>query len=301
MKNWLRKIEFNWLWDMKVGAKLLGSFLLMAAFVGVIGYFSLTSMSWMKDGEDTLFADALKPIITLNSAQSALASSKLGLSQILNANASDRASIVQQMSIDESLFNQSLEEYAKHKMSAGSKSALEAVKSNWQSFIEVRDKMVGLVRAGKKAEALALLNGQVKSKGDAIDLAFQQAAELTEADATKLDSEFDETYGRQSRLAMTLIITAVVVALAFGFFLTSLIARPLKQGVDMMLELSKGHLGRRLGISRKDEVGILAGAMDSFADSLQHRVVGVMKQISAGDLSAERFNKNRWPSFATAY
>jgi methyl-accepting chemotaxis protein len=54
----------------------------------------------------------------------------------------------------------------------------------------------------------------------------------------------------------------------------------------MMQELSNGHLGRRLKMDRTDEIGILAGTMDRFADALKG-VIGVIQQIGAGDLSAD--------------
>jgi methyl-accepting chemotaxis protein len=54
----------------------------------------------------------------------------------------------------------------------------------------------------------------------------------------------------------------------------------------MIGELSRGHLDMRLKMNRTDEIGVMAGAMDSFADNLQNTVVASMKKISEGDLSA---------------
>ena len=54
-----------------------------------------------------------------------------------------------------------------------------------------------------------------------------------------------------------------------------------------MEELEQGHVSSRLGMKRKDEIGILAQAMDRFTDKLQKVVVGTLIKISAGDVAIE--------------
>jgi methyl-accepting chemotaxis protein len=53
----------------------------------------------------------------------------------------------------------------------------------------------------------------------------------------------------------------------------------------MMKELGNGHLSSRLGLRSGDEIGILAQAMDEFADDLQNNVVAVLKKVADGDVS----------------
>ncbi len=82
-------------------------------------------------------------------------------------------------------------------------------------------------------------------------------------------------------------IFAVALAAALGLILTTSITGPLKKGVWMMEELEQGHVSSRLGMKRKDEIGILTQAMDRFTDKLQKVVVGTLIKISAGDVAIE--------------
>jgi methyl-accepting chemotaxis protein len=86
---------------------------------------------------------------------------------------------------------------------------------------------------------------------------------------------------------LTILIIGVILALVIGIFLTNSITKPLVQGVTMMLEMAKGHLGTRLKMNRTDEIGQLANAMDDFSDDLQKTVVGTMQKLSDGDVSTE--------------
>ena len=56
----------------------------------------------------------------------------------------------------------------------------------------------------------------------------------------------------------------------------------------MMQEMAKGHLGMRLKMDRSDEIGILANAMDGFAEDLQKNVVATVIKIGEGDLTDPR-------------
>jgi methyl-accepting chemotaxis protein len=77
------------------------------------------------------------------------------------------------------------------------------------------------------------------------------------------------------------------ILIIFGILLNSSLTRPLKQALMMMRELEKGHLTKRLHMKRKDEIGDLTHAMDTFADNLQQNVIFNMQQISEGNINIE--------------
>jgi len=82
------------------------------------------------------------------------------------------------------------------------------------------------------------------------------------------------------------ISMAVFVALGvfIGLYIANGIANPLKSTVNMLNEMSMGHLNTRMRLNRNDEIGLMAKTMDNFADDLQNNVVSAMKRISVGDL-----------------
>ncbi|MDR2694047.1 MAG: methyl-accepting chemotaxis protein [Chitinispirillales bacterium] len=89
---------------------------------------------------------------------------------------------------------------------------------------------------------------------------------------------------------ITVIIIMLVLcaaAVLIGLYIAGDIAKPLSATVNMMNELGRGHLDVRLNLSRKDEIGVMAKAVDMFADDMQNVVIGTMKKISVGDLSAK--------------
>ncbi len=93
-----------------------------------------------------------------------------------------------------------------------------------------------------------------------------------------------------------LIFTSIInlaVAITLGFYISGKITAPLKQTVLMMKEMGKGNLRRRLKFQRGDEFGIMADAIDTFADDLQKNYIDRMKKISEGDLNNSNILNNQ--------
>jgi methyl-accepting chemotaxis protein len=90
--------------------------------------------------------------------------------------------------------------------------------------------------------------------------------------------------------AVTVFTISMIIGVTFAVllcvFLTRSIAPPLNRGLMMINEMGRGHLSMRLNMGeRKDEIGMLADAMDKFAENLQQNVVFNMQQISEGNVN----------------
>jgi len=94
----------------------------------------------------------------------------------------------------------------------------------------------------------------------------------------------------EKQLNNTLVLIAVIMllfcaaAVFIGLYIAGGIAKPMKATVNMIREMSNGHLDTRLRLDRGDEIGVMAKTMDMFADDLQNVIVKAMKRISVGDL-----------------
>ncbi|WP_050741811.1 methyl-accepting chemotaxis protein [Acetobacterium bakii] len=92
-----------------------------------------------------------------------------------------------------------------------------------------------------------------------------------------------------NNLRNIILIIAVVILLIGGtvvYLLTRKITKPIIAMNHMIKEMTMGHLGKRLKIDSKDEIGEMTASMNQLADDLQNVVIGSMNQIAAGDVSA---------------
>jgi methyl-accepting chemotaxis protein len=96
-----------------------------------------------------------------------------------------------------------------------------------------------------------------------------------------IDETADKASRSGKRFMWAMLMFALLAGLGMGLSLTKSITVPLRAGVEMISSLANGHLQQRLRLTRGDEIGQLANAMDRFADDLAANVVGSMKKLSA--------------------
>jgi methyl-accepting chemotaxis protein len=87
------------------------------------------------------------------------------------------------------------------------------------------------------------------------------------------------------RSAMAVAAMVLVVAVVVGLLMARSISKPLKQTLDMILGMEEGKLDQRLNLSRTDEIGEIAGAVDHFADNLQEEIHTAFDKLAHGDFT----------------
>ncbi|HUN54374.1 MAG TPA: methyl-accepting chemotaxis protein, partial [Smithella sp.] len=87
-------------------------------------------------------------------------------------------------------------------------------------------------------------------------------------------------------ISLTILALILCIMTTMGLVVSRSL-HPLKKVVQGLQELGRGNLSQRLDIRRKDEIGMMAREMDSFAENLQQVVIGTMQKISEGDVSTD--------------
>jgi methyl-accepting chemotaxis protein len=87
------------------------------------------------------------------------------------------------------------------------------------------------------------------------------------------------------RSVVVVAVAVMLLAVIAGLILARNIIEPLKQTAEMIKGLKKGHFDQRLNLDRHDEIGEIAGAMDSFADDLQLEIQTTFEKLSQGDFT----------------
>jgi len=83
---------------------------------------------------------------------------------------------------------------------------------------------------------------------------------------------------------LTGIIGIVLLVLILALLLDRLIIKTVKQVMEIMREVSLGHLSHRLNLSRNDEIGKMGDSIDTLIDTLENEVLGSMNKLADGDL-----------------
>ncbi len=153
------------------------------------------------------------------------------------------------------------------------------------AYREASDRVLTTARADHAA-ATALYFGELEPTLNrylgAIEELVDFQGELVEAGVVAAQSAF--RVGRNTLLLLGAL--ALLVGAALARLITVSITAPLGRVLWLMSEINKGHLGHRLRLQRRDELGALAHEMDGLAQHLQEKVVGILNELARGNTSA---------------
>ncbi|WP_306600142.1 methyl-accepting chemotaxis protein [Geothrix sp. 21YS21S-2] len=270
--------------NIKMGPKLIASFLITALITVLVGTFGAIKLKNADDSDEMLYQKMLVPVGILGDIMQSNQRMRVNMRDAYLSGDLDRfqtryQELEQQAAKAEDAYEKTLVSEVGR---VAFKKYLEIKKSSTES----NNTYFALLRAGKKAQAEDML---YKSNYKIVQDLNAASAELmkTKMDLAKQTSDHNTEQASSAIHAMEiLMVFAAILGVLLGIVIARSITRPMALGVDMMNEMSKGHLGKRLKMERKDEIGELARAMDGFADNLQG-VVGGLAEIAKGDLTRD--------------
>ncbi len=270
----------------RLGTKLIGAFLGVAFITAIVGGVAVYNVRSMAAGDRDLYETETAPLGDLVQLVQAYNQARVSIVKMVSADAGVREKLVADVQSKFAIVDDCLRKLDATADTDGSRTTLAALKPADAHYREIFRQYADLLRRDSLDEAQSLMLGGFSAAGKDVNARLDEIREQKLASAKHIADE--NASGARLVTWVTLLMTLLAggVATAFGFVLSRNIARPLQQGVAMLGELSRGHLGTRLKLDRQDEVGELATIMDRFADDLQHNVVDVLQQIAKGDLSA---------------
>ena len=148
--------------------------------------------------------------------------------------------------------------------------------------LEMQTSMAGLDALNEIGTIFADINAANETLASEVAAGAQQAMLNAGEAATETSASGQKTL--LWLMTLTMLVVLVLVCLILGVSIHKSINGPLLQTVDMIQEMEKGRLDKRLSMNRSDEIGQMAVAMDNFADNLQQEVIAGLQSMAEGDL-----------------
>lgn len=272
--------------DVKVGIKLIGSIVIVALLATAIILYGAKVRHDYINKVDSVHRKYEAGILEIGNMKANLEKMRGDIYRYINVPA-DRQKMAQSINEIMGSVTKSMQNYKNRDIDAEEKKIIAEFDAAWP---EMQRGYKAVMKAADEGK-----NDEVKSLLDAGSYVFAARVKTFAAisnlnTASSNEADIKEAISKSAGFSgAMLIISGIAIAVIIGLVIvmTLSITQPLKKGVLMMEELKRGHLSRRLGIKRKDEIGLLAEAMDEFAEHLQQNVISNMQQISEGNINIE--------------
>jgi len=284
----------KWFYDMKISAKLMSGFIIVALFTAIVGGVGLYSLSQMRAAEQEISVvrlPSIESLLIMKEAQNAVDSAENAL---LNEEitAADRIILYDKISSELKNAKDAKAIYDPLPQTTEEAKLWVTFGPAWDQWLKDDSDFVSLSQAydagrtdvihGKMVEQALVTNTKsLKGTSELLD----KVIKINDDVAIQATTNSGDAFTSGLTLIIIITIVGILMAIGLGLFISSIISKPLKKVNHLIKEMSMGHLGLRLNMDTKDEIGEMALSMDHFADDLQNVVIGTMKQISDGDVS----------------
>lgn len=153
----------------------------------------------------------------------------------------------------------------------------------------LQTRIVALSRLDTNSKSADLSLNAARESADGALQALDQVTSVLTLRAEQARSQSVATFSSGRRWILSTAIGGMFLALAVSLLISRSITRPINQVRDLAKSMATGDLARRINLKQTDEVGDLAGATDSLADSLSKIVSEILAATgnlgqSSGDL-----------------
>jgi len=269
----------KWFLNLKIGTKLITSFLVVAAITAIVGFQGLTNMGKINDMLNALYEKETIGISFIKEANVSLI--YFGRAQnnyLLSSSDAERDQYKKAMENYEARLMKNLADAKPLFYTDKGKELLNNFDQYWKEYKELVNEVIRISESeelAKKRESVELARTTAREKSDEVDTVLSQLARLKEQNGREYYELSDKDYAEARTYMILLIIGAVGIGIGFGIFISRIISKPIKEGVVFAEKISQGDLTQRINISQKDEIGQLANALNNMVEKVSEVVENV--------------------------
>jgi len=137
--------------------------------------------------------------------------------------------------------------------------------------------VINLLDAGNKDSASVYFTNNILPEFDKVIANLTGISERYSELVAELEKEVEEIANTTKSIIITFIIIVIVASIILSLYISSIICNPINKLVATVKEGEKGNMTVRSGLNQKDELGVMAKALDQFFEHLQ----GILKNLRA--------------------
>ena len=186
---------------------------------------------------------------------------------------------------------ENFEKLEKSITSDAGKKLMAETQADRKEFAADLDKFLEIQKTGKVEEATAYLLTEVRKSQLGYMAAVNKLIDFQTELMVKAGKDADEMSKSAGQLIIIISLAAVLIGLAFAWWVTVSITRPINEALNAATALADGDLTVRIESDSKDEVGMLMNAMQNMIGKLT-QIIGEVRTAAdnltnaAGQVSA---------------
>ena len=270
--------------NVKVRVKLIGSYLIVALLIAVVGMLGILSLKKVADASNDMYINKAQSVFMLEEIEKNLTQSRADLLQLVYAkDASKKASTLEDVDKVKSENDNLVASYEKLSMNDVDKKVWPEFKNELTQYRDIREKVIELVKEGNFEEAEKAYQDIPKVR-DSMLSSLNKIIEADKNDANSTNINNHSIYVSSRNLTITMIIIGLLLAMGIGLFMSQDINKALHKMLELAHNLENYDLSHKFTATRNDEFGKTGTALVNAQENIKNLIKNIMD--SSQEMSA---------------
>ncbi len=261
---------------MKIAQKLILCFVLIAMLLGAVGVISIIQIDKVNMNSITMYEDNLIHIREVGQLKELFLQIHSNLILLMNeSNPTKKEELKNEIQIltDEAMM---IAEEIKMTSNEGEESELFfAFNEAHDNYMMSRKELTELLDANKIEEARMVFLEVDEARQKAFD-GINKVIENNMADAKAANDNNNQIYDASVKLMIFMVVIGFIFAITLGIIISRMISIKLKNILLFADALSEGDLRERINVVSKDEIGMLAEALNRAGEKTKGLITAIM-------------------------
>ena len=274
----------KWFNNLKIIQRLVAAFILVAMFIGIVGFIGMSNMDIMDKSFESMYNDNMKGVSSLGNIKSNLLEIEVDL--LLTIDPKNKSNLQTYKDGIEKLTtinNTTIKHYKTTITTEVDKQKFAEFEKLFTGYRFAREELIQKVNEGNYNSANELLPGVFKLRADMeevleSELKLNVSAARINYDSSKL------SYDKAKAGISVVSIFGLIFAILLGAIISIVISRQIKKVLIVAQALGENDLSKTIDMDNKSEIGVLAKALNKAITNLK-TLIGEISE-SATDISA---------------
>lgn len=275
---------------LKIQHKLILSFIVVALFIGIVGFAGDLSMKKINNNAISMYKNNLIPVSNIKSIQGNLQEIRSNI--LLLVYEKDRNKVNEYVNKINKLTEENdkiLKEYEQTDISDKEKQQYFQFKQFLTEYRTGRSKLIQDVADNKYAEAVVDLQNVVKLREKA-EGAIQELVDINVSSAKASNEENMLEYSTSRRTSLNITFIGLFIAVIFGYGISRMITKRLNKILTFAEAIGSGDLTQEINISAHDEIGSLAAALNKAGENTRELIAELNNSSNSLAASSEELS-----------
>ena len=275
-----------WFKNMKIGAKLILGFILVAiiaATIGIVGIINLNNISQAEKKVYKMVTVPLGELITIVDSYQKMTGCVDEI--LLTDDVAEIKTYKEEITALNKTFVTTYESFNTTVLTAEGQKLVDDTGALKTKYDEMIATVITYAEAGEKEKALALMQTEGKPIQEEIEKNIEQIVEIKINAANTSNVESSDEAQSASVTMIVMMVIGVILSMVLGIIISNVIKKPLNILVKSAEEIADGNLDLVIDIHSKDETGELANAFRAMTDtinSVMSNINTASEQVAVG-------------------